>query len=280
MANHIIFPNETSVCALGQGTWNMGEDPRRRAEEIKTLQRGLDLGLTAIDTAEMYGSGLSEKLVGEALLGGYREKTFLISKVLPSNASFRGTIDACEKSLRRLKTDCIDLYLLHWRSRYPLVDTVAAMTRLQEEGKIKQWGVSNFDVDDMEELFEAAEDGEYCAANEVLYNLSRRGIEYDLIPWCENHEIPIIAYSPIEQGRILNNHALQAIADKHHKTTAQIALAWVLSTPNILAIPKASTVKHVDENFESMSIELDEEDYTLLDRIFPAPTRKYPLEMI
>lgn len=268
------------VGSLGQGTWNMGEDRRRRTEEIKTLQRGIDLGMTAIDTAEMYGSGLSEKLVGEALQGGYRDKVYLISKVLPSNASFKGTIEACERSLNRLKTDCIDLYLLHWRGRYPLSDTVAAMIRLQEEGKIKQWGVSNFDVSDMEELFETTEKGESCGANEVLYNLSRRGIEFDLIPWCYNKKVPIIAYSPIEQGRILGNRALRAIADKHGKTTAQIALAWVLSHPNILAIPKASTVEHVEENFESLSIRLDQDDFDLLNQAFPAPTKKCSLEMI
>lgn len=276
MEKTIIFPDKTEVCALGQGTWYMGDNPRRRDEEIKTLQKGIDLGMTVIDTAEMYGNGRSERLVGEAI-EGRRDKVFLISKVLPSNADYEGTIAACERSLKRLRTDYIDLYLLHWRGRYPLQHTIEAMEELQDEGKIRRWGVSNFDTDDMEEI-ESLSEG--CAANEILYNLYRRGTEFDLIPWCRRHKMPVIAYSPIEQGRLLDDPTLRKIAIKHEATPAQIALAWVISHPGILAIPKAGTLSHVIENYGSLSIRLDEEDYRLLDEAYPAPDEKVPLEML
>lgn len=276
MEQTILFPGKTEVCALGQGTWNMGDDPDKKEDEIRALQTGIELGMQAIDTAEMYGDGRSERLVGEAIRGR-RDNVFLISKVLPSHADYEGTIAACERSLKRLHTDCIDLYLLHWRGRYPLRYTVEAMEELQQAGKIRQWGVSNFDVDDMEELAHTAEG---CAANEVLYNLSRRGTEYDLLPWCKAHGVPVIAYSPIEQGRILDDPTLKQIAAKHETTTAQIALAWVLSHPNILAIPKAGTAAHTRENHGALAITLDEEDLRLLDRTWPAPNSKIPLEMI
>lgn len=278
MNNKVIFPNQVEVCALGLGTWNMGEDPTKKAEEIKALQRGIELGMSAIDTAEMYGSGRSEALVGEAI-AGKREQVFLISKVLPSHASYHGTKQACEQSLKRLKTDRLDLYLLHWRGGYALHETVKAMIELQREGKISQWGVSNFDQDDMEELYDLG-GGDGCAANEVLYNLSRRGIEYDLMPWCEKQRLPLIAYSPIEQGRILKNKTLSDIAARYHATPAQIALAWVLRRPNVLAIPKAGKIAHVEENFQSLSFDLDADDFRLLDAAFPKPTGKVPLEMI
>lgn len=276
MEQTILFPGKTEVCALGQGTWNMGDDPDKKEDEIRALQTGIELGMQAIDTAEMYGDGRSERLVGEAIRGR-RDNVFLISKVLPSHADYEGTIAACERSLKRLHTDCIDLYLLHWRGRYPLRYTVEAMEELQQAGKIRQWGVSNFDVDDMEELAHIAEG---CAANEVLYNLSRRGTEYDLLPWCKAHGVPVIAYSPIEQGRILDDPTLKQIAAKHGTTTAQTALAWVLSHPNILAIPKAGTAAHTRENHGALAITLDEEDLRLLDRTWPAPNSKIPLEMI
>jgi len=278
MDNKIVFPNEVEVLPLGQGTWYMGEDTRKRTKEINALQRGIDLGMTAIDTAELYGDGLSEELVGEAI-ASRRDKVFLISKVLPSNASQQGTKRACERSLKRLRTDYIDLYLLHWRGRYPLEDTVKAMLELQQEGKIRQWGVSNFDVDDMEEIHNIS-GGDTCATNEVLYNLSRRGIEYDLLPWCEDHQMPVIAYSPIEQGRILNEKLIIEIADKHKATAAQIALAWVLSHPSVMAIPKAGSIEHVEDNFKSLSIRLDEEDFDRLNQVFPHPEEKVSLAMI
>lgn len=271
-----MFPDKTEVCPLGQGTWYMGDDPGRKEEEINTLREGIDLGMTVIDTAEMYGNGRSERLVGEAIKGR-RKQVFLVSKVLPSNADYEGTIAACERSLKRLGTDYLDLYLLHWRGRYPLQLTVEAMEELQQTGKIRQWGVSNFDTDDMEEL-EYISEG--CAANEVLYNLSRRGTEYDLQPWCRKHGIPVIAYSPIEQGRILDNPTLKQIALKHGKTTAQIALAWVLAHPDILAIPKAGSLKHVRENHGALEVNLDQEDFRLLDSAWPAPEEKMPLEML
>lgn len=278
MNHKVQFSNQTDVCALGLGTWNMGEDPTKKTEEIKALQQGIELGMTAIDTAEMYGDGRSETLVGEAI-AGRREQVFLISKVLPSHANYLGTKQACELSLKRLKTDRLDVYLLHWRGRFALYETVKAMLELQQEGKINHWGVSNFDVEDMKELYDLA-GGNGCAANEVLYNLSRRGIEYDLIPWCQKEKLPLIAYSPIEQGRLLKHPTISEIARKYEATPAQIALAWVLHTPDLLAIPKAGTVAHLEENFHSLSIHLDADDFRLLDTAFPKPTRKVPLEMI
>ena len=276
--NHVIkFADGTTVPAVGQGTWYMGEDESRHAEEVRALQHGIDLGMTVIDTAEMYADGGAEIVTGDALTDR-RDKVFLISKVLPSNASRRETVAACERSLRRLRTDHIDLYLLHWRGRYPLEETVEAMHRLQKDGKIRMWGVSNFDVDDMEELYQLGSTD--CAANEILYNLSRRGVEYDLLPMAGKASMPIIAYSPIEQGRILNNPTLADIARHHGKTPAQIALAWVLSHNGVMPIPKASNIKHVEQNAESLRIELTQDDMVLLDRAFPAPKTKIPLEMI
>jgi diketogulonate reductase-like aldo/keto reductase len=256
----------------------MGVLPQNRSEEIRALQTGIDLGLTVIDTAEMYGNGRSEELVGQAI-AGRREEVFLISKVLPSNASRGGTKLACEQSLKRLNTDVLDLYLLHWKGSDPFEETVAGMLDLVAEGKVRQWGVSNMSVTDMT-AFCALQKGSPCAANQVLYNLSRRGIEYDLIPWCQEHNIPIIAYSPVEQGRLLNDATLAAIAKKHGATSAQIALAWAIRNPNILAIPKAGTVDHVRDNAASLSVRLTEEDLTLLDRSSPPPAWKSPLEML
>lgn len=277
MNHEIKFADGTVVPSLGQGTWYMGEDESRRTDEVRALQHGIELGMTVIDTAEMYADGGAEIVTGEAL-AGRRDKVFLISKVLPSNASLRGTIEACERSLRRLRTDHIDLYLLHWRGRYSLEETVEAMHRLQQDGKIGMWGVSNFDVDDMEELYQTGCTD--CATNEVLYNLSRRGVEYDLLPWSQKASMPVIAYSPIEQGRILNNPTLANIAHRHGKTPAQIALAWVLSHKGVMPIPKASNIKHVEQNAESLRIELTHDDMALLERAFPAPKTKIPLEMI
>ena len=267
-----------SVPVLGQGTWYMGDQPSRRAAEIATLREGLDLGLTLIDTAEMYGDGLSEELVGEAIKGR-RDEVFLVSKVLPSNASRNGTIAACERSLRRLGTDCIDLYLLHWRGRTPFAETIAAFEQLQDAGKIRHWGVSNMDVHDMEEIDRAA-GGEAISTNQVLYNLTRRGIEFDLLPQAQDRKLPLMAYSPIEQGRLAHYPEIQDIADRHYATPAQVALAWVLRQEGVIAIPKASSVEHVRANHAALQLELTAEDLEELDAAFPPPDGPEPLEMI
>jgi diketogulonate reductase-like aldo/keto reductase len=274
----INLPSGEPIPVLGQGTWGMGEDPRRRDEEVAALRLGLDLGMTLIDTAEMYGDGGAERIVGEAIKGR-RERVFLVSKVLPSNASRNGTLAACEKSLKRLGTDMIDLYLLHWRGRFPLSETVAAMGVLQDAGKIRHWGVSNFDVDDMEELFTVA-DGNTVAANQVLYNLTRRGIEFDLLPWCQERGVPIMAYSPIEQGRLLNHPQIKFIAGRHAATPAQIALAYLLTQPGVMAIPKATSPEHVRDNRVAANIELTDDDLATLDAALPPPRSKQTLEMI
>jgi len=265
------------VPVLGQGTWGMAEDAHSRAEEMAALRLGLDLGMTLIDTAEMYGDGRTEELVGEAL-AGRRQEVFLVSKVLPSNATRRGTIAACERSLRRLRTDRLDLYLLHWRGSTPLAETLDAFATLQQAGKIRSWGVSNFDVSDMEELLAA--DGDQVAANQVLYNLTRRGIEYDLLPRCQERHIPIMAYSPIEQGRMLNHPLLRSVAAQHGATPAQVALAWVLRHQGVMAIPKAGTPEHVRENRGAVNVRLTREDLAEFDRAFPPPRAKQPLEML
>jgi diketogulonate reductase-like aldo/keto reductase len=273
----ISIANRT-VCQLGQGTWNMGDDPSAKSEEIKTLRTGIDLGMRLIDTAEMYGNGRSELLVGEAI-ENIREDVVLVSKVLPSNASSEGVVKACENSLRRLKTDYLDLYLLHWEGRYPLEETIDAFEKLKKSGKIKHWGVSNFDTDLMESLFDN-QNGNLCATDQVLYNLSRRGPEFDLLPWCKKHNLPVMAYSPIEQSRLLSNEILARIAEKHNASASQIALGWILQNQHIIPIPKASTVEHVKDNFRSLEVQFTEEDNQMLDKVFPAPKRKVSLEMI
>jgi diketogulonate reductase-like aldo/keto reductase len=256
----------------------MGEDPRRHTAEIAALRTGLDLGMTLIDTAEMYGDGASEELVGTAI-AGRRDEVFVVSKVLPENASRRGTIAACEHSLRRLGTDRLDLYLLHWRGRVPLAETVDAFERLVRDGKIRHWGVSNFDVDDMEELLAVTgESGP--AVNQVLYNLTRRGIEFNLLPWCERRGIRIMAYSPIEQGRLLEHPELLHVGMRHGATPAQVALAWAMRREGVIAIPKASHASHVQENRAALDIELTAEDLADLDRAYPPPQKARPLEMI
>ncbi|MBF8177954.1 aldo/keto reductase [Herminiimonas contaminans] len=272
------LPSGLAVPVLGQGTWYMGDEAHRRADEIASLRLGLDLGMTLIDTAEMYGDGASEKLVGEAI-AGRRDEVFLVSKVLPSNASRNGTIAACERSLRRLGTDCIDLYLLHWRGRTPFAETIAAFEALQDAGKIRHWGVSNMDVDDMREI-ERAPGGDAMATNQVLYNLTRRGIEYDLLPQAQDRGLPLMAYSPIEQGRLTEYPEVQDIADRHGVTPAQVALAWVLRQEGVIAIPKASTPEHVRENRAALDLQLTAEDLEELDDMFPPPDGPEPLEMI
>ncbi|MGB8945037.1 MAG: aldo/keto reductase [Streptomyces sp.] len=274
-AKTVTFPSGVSVPALGQGTWHMGDDRSRRAEELASLRRGLDLGMTLIDTAEMYGSGAAEELVGEAIRGR-RDEVFLVSKVLPSNADARGTVDACHASLRRLGTDRIDLYLLHWRGGVPLSETVEALEGLVSRGSIGAWGVSNLDVDDLEDL----PDGALPQTNQVLYNLTRRGPEYDLFPWSRARSVPLMAYSPLEQGRLLGRQALESVASAHGSTPLQVALAWVLRHDDVIAIPKASTTAHVEENHAALDITLTDKDLEALDAAFPAPARKQPLEIL
>lgn len=266
------------IPVLGQGTWCMGDDTRHRAEELDALRTGLDLGLTLIDTAEMYGDGASEALVADAI-AGRREEVFLVSKVLPENASRRGVIAACERSLQRLRTDHLDLYLLHWRGRVPLEETVEAFTRLVDDGKIRHWGVSNFDVADMEELIGISGDTG-PAVNQVLYNLTRRGIEYDLLPWCRQRGIAVMAYSPVEQGRLIEHPELQRIGRRHGITPAQLALAWVIRQEGVIAIPKAAHAAHVQENRAALDIALTEEDLAALNRAYAPPQSARPLEMI
>jgi diketogulonate reductase-like aldo/keto reductase len=266
------------VPALGLGTWYMAEDARRRDDDLRSLRLGLDLGMTLIDTAEMYAGGDAEELVGEAI-AGRRDDVFLVSKVLPSNATVEGTVRACERSLRRLGTDRVDLYLLHWRGSVPLDETLAGFTMLVEQGKIRAWGVSNFDRDDMDELAGVA-GGEAVATDQVLYNLSRRGIEFDLLPWCEKRSVPIMAYSPIEQGRLLDHPALGAVAERQGATPAQVALAWVLRHDGVVTVPKAGTRDHVRENHGALDVSLTEEDCAELDAALPPPNGPQPLEML
>lgn len=274
----VTLPSGETVPALGQGTWGMGEQQRHRAAEIAALRLGLDLGMALIDTAEMYADGGAEEVVGEAI-AGRRDEVFLVSKVVPQNASKRGTIAACERSLRRLGTDRLDLYLLHWRGRTPLAETIDAFVTLQREGKIRHWGVSNLDPADMLELVRAP-GGNRVATNQVLYNLTRRGIEYDLLPWSRDRNIPLMAYSPIEQGRMLDHPALRPIAAEHNATPAQIALAWLLRQEKMLVIPKASSPEHLRENHAALAIRLTARNLADLDHAFPPPTSARPLEML
>jgi diketogulonate reductase-like aldo/keto reductase len=278
MSPTVTLPNGESIPALGQGTWQMAEKSDRRAQEVEALRLGVELGMTLIDTAEMYGEGAAEELVAEAL-ADERERIFLVSKVYPHNASRQGVIQACERSLRRLKTDRLDLYLLHWRGSVPLEGTVAGFEELRRSGKIRHWGVSNFDADDMEELLTVPA-GENCATNQVLYNVTRRGPEFDLMPWMAARSMPLMAYSPIEQGRLPRGGALQDIARKHQASPFQIALAWLLNRPGVIAIPKASSVQHVRENRKALEIQVTPDDLAAIDAEFPAPKRKRPLEMI
>lgn len=274
----ITFPNGTEVPALGQGSWAMGEDAGHARAEIESLKAGIDLGMTLIDTAEMYGDGGAEEIVGQAIRGR-RDEVFVVSKVYPWNASLKGTIEACERSLERLGTDRIDLYLLHWRGNYPLVETVAAFEMLKKSGKIGAWGVSNFDTDDMQELL-GVPDGANVAANQVLYNLSRRGIEFDLLPWCQSRKIPIMAYSPIEQGNILHHPELIRIAKAYQATPAQLALAFLLERDGVIVIPKTSNAERAAENRGCVSLDITDEDWQALDAAFPPPAKKKPLEML
>ncbi|WP_321446719.1 aldo/keto reductase [uncultured Cohaesibacter sp.] len=274
----VTFAHQDVVPALGQGTWYMGDDPSRKADEVASLRRGVELGMTLIDTAEMYGSGKSESVVGEAI-APIRDDVFLVSKVLPFNASHEGTLQACEASLSRLGTDRLDLYLLHWPGPHPLEETIAAFEELQQAGKIRHWGVSNFDPNDMTELM-STQGGEQVATNQVLYNLTRRGIEWDLLPQSQEDGLPIMAYSPIEQARLLSKPELKSLASDLDLTPAQLALAWVIRESGIVAIPKAGTVAHVEENARTLEIDLNDETLSELDRLFPPPTRATSLAIL
>jgi diketogulonate reductase-like aldo/keto reductase len=271
------LPDGTTIPGLGQGTWHMGETPQNRAREADALRLGLDLGMTLIDTAEMYAEGGAEEVVGDAI-AGRRDQVFVVSKVYPHNASRRGAIAACERSLTRMRVETIDLYLLHWRGSHPLEETVAAFEALKQAGKIRHWGVSNCDVDDLEELGPALAD---CAANQVLYSLEHRGVEFDLLPFCAQRRMPVMAYSPVGQGgKLLRHRALHEVAARHAITPAQVAIAWTLRDPNIVSIPKASDPAHVRQNAEARELRLTTADLATLDAAFAPPARKRGLAML
>jgi diketogulonate reductase-like aldo/keto reductase len=276
----VVLPDGKRIPVLGQGTWRIGENKSARAREVAALRLGIEFGMSLIDTAEMYGDGGAEEIVGEAIQG-QRERVFVVTKVYPHNASCSKLPKACERSLKRLRIDAIDLYLLHWRERTPpLQETVEIFEKLRAAGKIKRWGVSNFDVDDMQELL-SLEHSHTCAANQVLYNLQNREIEFDLLPWSHTNKIPIMAYSPVgHSGQLLRNPTLKKIAQSHDATPAQIALAWVLRQPDVIAIPKASTEAHVRDNAASFKIKLTKKDLADLDQEFPTPKSKKPLAML
>ena len=270
------LPSGEPVPTLGQGTWNMGEDRRRRRAEIAALNLGLDLGMRLIDTAEMYADGGAEKIVGAAI-AGRRDEVFLVSKVLPEHATRRGTIAACERSLKRLDTDRIDLYLLHWREQeVELAEVLEAFTALVRAGNIRHWGVSNFDVEDMQELLRLP-GGKAVTADQVMYNLNRRGIEHDLLPWCRRRRIPVMAYSPLDEGRLVRSLDLKRIAQQLGATPSQVALAWLLRQNNVIAIPKSASEAHVRENFAALDLRLGKQDLAALDHAFARPKRKLPL---
>ena len=274
----VLLPSGKRVSAFGLGTWRFGEDGGKRAEEIATLRLGLDLGVTLIDTAEMYGEGRSEELIGEAI-EGRRDQVFLVSKVSPQNASRRGTVAACERSLARLRTDHIDLYLLHWRGNVPFAETLDAVVALQKAGKIHHFGVSNLDLADMQEL-ESVPGGAAVATNQLLYNLARRGIEWDLLPWLRERHIPIMAYSPIEQAKLTLNPKLIDFARRHGITPAQTSLAWLLAQDDVIVIPKTARRDRLKENIGALDHHLSQAQLAELDQLFPPPTGPRPLEML
>ena len=275
---HVTLRTGERIPQLGLGTWHMGERSASRAAEAKAVRAGIDLGVTLIDTAEMYGDGGAEEVVATAT-AGIRDQVFIVSKVYPHNASRTGAIAACERSLKRLKTDRIDLYLLHWRGSHPLSETVAAFEKLKADGKIRHWGVSNFDTSDMGELRSVAKGGD-CVSNQVLYHLDQRGIDYDLIGDCETHKVMVMAYSPLGQGAILGNAALAAVAKKHAVAPAAVAIAWTMRHPHVVSIPKASSLVHARENAAAADLVLDAGDLAALDKAFPPPRRKQSLGML
>ncbi len=272
------LPSGQLIPMLGMGTWRMGENFSNRQAEARALRHGMDLGLSLIDTAEMYGEGGAEEVVAE-VIAPCRSEVFLVSKVYPHNASRKGVIAACDRTLTRLNTDYLDLYLLHWRGSFPLSETVSAFQELQKVGKIRDYGVSNFDTDDMEEVT-SVPGGERIATNQILYNLSRRGVELDLLGWCRQRNLPVMAYSPIEQGRLLNNGVLNQVAKEKDATAAMVAIAWLLHQKDIVVIPKASRVEHVTQNYAALDLQLSVEDIARLEGAFPAPTKPIPLQML
>jgi diketogulonate reductase-like aldo/keto reductase len=276
----VILPGGETVPALGQGTWYMGERRGDAAREVAALRVGIDLGMTLIDTAEMYASGGAEEVVAQAA-AGIRDRLFIVSKVLPQNASRSGVPAACERSLKRLKTDRIDLYLLHWRGGHPLAETVVAFEALKAAGKIRYWGVSNLDTGDMQELL-GVPGGAGCAANQVLYHPDSRGIEFDLLPWCADHKIPVMAYSPLGHHvrRLLGSSALQAVAERLDATPAAVAIAWGMRSGTVISIPKAADAAHVRENAAAAELELTAEDLAAIDAVHRPPKRKVGLDLL
>ncbi|AQQ43450.1 TPA: aldo/keto reductase [Burkholderia cenocepacia] len=274
----VVLPSGETIPKLGLGTWEMGERPARRADEIAALREGIELGMTLVDTAEMYGDGATEELVGDAL-AGLRDDVFLVSKVYPHHASRRGVVAACDASLKRLRTDRVDLYLLHWRGSVPLEETVAGFDALQRAGKIRHWGVSNFDTADMAELVDEAGGGA-CATNQILYNIARRGPEFDLLPWLADHRIPAMAYSPVDHGRLPKRSPLDEIARLRGVSVTRVALAWVLAQPGVFAIPKASRIEHVRDNRAALDFVLSDDERAQLDAYFRPPRSKRALEML
>ena len=278
MGNRVTLPSGESIPSMGLGTWHMGERIGNPKTEVDALVRGLDLGAALIDTAEMYARGGAERVVGSAIKGR-RDDVFIVSKILPHNASFDGTIRACENSLQRMEIESIDLYLLHWPGNHPLEYTVSAFEQLKTDGKIRHWGVSNFDTSDMQELYGIPE-GKNCQINQVLYNLSRRGIEWDLLPWCRSMGLPIMAYSPIEQGRLLENKKLKALANEIGVSAAQLSIAWSIRKNDIITIPKASNLEHVGQNIDAWTIKLESAILDELDKLFEPPVRKKGLDIL
>ncbi len=274
----VTLPNGEAVPGFGLGTWHMGEDRRRADAELAAVRLGIELGMTLVDTAEMYGNGGAEEIVARAA-EGVRDRLFIVSKVLPHNASRTGVVEACERSLKRLKTDRIDLYLLHWRGSVPFAETLAGFEQLQRDGKIRHHGVSNFTTEDMREWV-GLSGGKSVAANQILYNLGRRGPQWELIPWCRERRVAIMAYSPLEQGRILGNRALGEVAARHGATAAQVALAWLLRQDGMIVIPKATSLQHVRDNRGALDLTLTEDDLAALDRAFPPPKGPSALGML
>ncbi|MCM3174339.1 aldo/keto reductase [Paenibacillus sp. MER 99-2] len=283
IARTVQLPDGTTLPAIGQGTWYMGEKDSSRTKEVRALRDGIELGMTLIDTAEMYAEGGAEEVTGEAI-EGCRDDVFLVSKVYPHHADRQQMITACENSLQRLGTDRIDLYLLHWRGRVPLEETVEAMEQLKQAGKILRWGVSNLDTDDMQELWNLP-GGKHCAVNQVLYHAASRGIEYDLLPWLRERHVPVMAYCPLAQGgrlrkELLEHPVIQEIAEARNVTTSQIALSWVIREGDVIAIPKAVQLEHVADNAAAMHLVLTPEEEARLNEVFPAPQRKVPLDIV
>ncbi len=273
----VELPSGARLPTFGIGTWRMGEDRRRRKDETDAIRHGIDLGFTLIDTAEMYGEGGAEEAIADAI-AGRRDGLTIVSKVYPHNASRRGAVAACERSLKRLRIDRIDLYLLHWIGGDPFEETIAAFETLRDQGKIADWGVSNFDLDDLQSWHE--KDGGRCGTNQVMFNLARRGVEFDLLPWMQQHKMPLMAYSPFDRGPLARDHALKAVADRCGATQAQVALAWLLQLPGVVVIPKSADKARLSENFGALKVKLSDADLAELDRAFPPPRRKQSLSIV